>query len=128
MKPRKPSLLTFLAVGLAAPFVIPPVTVIEVTSPGPESVQVDGWTGSGGAGSRSGFQGRATPFRVAVRGSEIQAAFTTPGEQARLHVQATRRRAWVPLVSVSGDGTDVSLAGHSHHLELTARTSPALRP
>ena len=128
MKPRKPPLLTFLAAGLVTPLVVPPVTVIEVTSPAAQSVQVDGWTGASKTGSRAGFEGRATPFRIAVWGGDIQAAFTVRGERAKLHVRATRRRAWVPLVAVAGDGTDVSLAGHSHHLELTARTNAALRP
>lgn len=114
-------LLAFATVCAVSPFVMAPVTVIDVSGASTEDVEVQGWLLTEDGESREGLESRTTPFRVVVRGSEVEARFVTEGGADRLQVRAVRKRAWIPVVRVAGDGRSVSVEGSDNHLGLRAQ-------
>ena len=121
MKRRKISFLAFGAICAVTPFVVRPVTVVELTASSPEEVRVSGWTQMGETGPRTGLEARTTPFRLVFKGTGIRAHFTSREDGQRFQVRAARKRAWLPLVRVGGKGSVISLESTGAHLRLTAR-------
>ncbi len=121
MKRGKLSFLAFAAICAVTPFVVRPVTVVELTAASPGEVHVTGWTQMGEAGPRTGLEARTTPFRLVFKGRGLRAHFSSREEGQRFQVRAARKRAWLPLVRVGGAGATISLESTGAHLRLSAQ-------
>ena len=121
MKRRKSSLLAFGVFCAITPFVVRPVTIVEVTGASSGKVQVHGWTQIDEAGPRMGLEPRTTPFRLVLKGADVQARFATQGDGQRFEVRAVQKRAWIPLVRVGAVGSTISLEGRGSFMGMRAR-------
>lgn len=121
MKKRKTSLLAFGAICAITPFVVRTVTVIDVTAASTEEVQVHGWTQMDEASPRVGLEGRTSPFRLVMKGADMRAHFTAQGDGEMFEVRAARKRAWLPLIRVGGEGSTISLESTNSNLRMTAQ-------
>ena len=121
MKRKMSSLLAFGAVCAITPFVVRPVTIVEVTAASTGGVQVHGWIQIDETGPRVGLEPRSTPFRLVLKGADVQARFTTQEEDQTFEVRAVQRRAWIPLVRVEAVGSRISLDGRGSHMGMRAR-------
>jgi len=121
MKRRMASFLAFGAICATTPFVVRPVTVVQLTAASAGEVQVSGWTQMDESGPRTGLEARTTPFRLVFKGNDMRAHFTSREDGQRFEVRAARKRAWLPLVRVGGKGSVISLESTGAHLRLTAQ-------
>jgi len=124
MRLRKKKMSSALALGvvcLISVFLVKPVIIVDVTGASSRRVQVEGWTQTDAGGPRVGLEGRSTPFRLVLKGPDVQASFTTPDEDQRFEVQAVQKWAWLPRVRVQAAGSRISIFGNGSHLGLRAR-------
>lgn len=121
MRKKIGSFLAFGTVCVISTFLVKPVTVVEVMGTSSGQVQIEGWIQTDQSGPRVGLEGRTTPFRLALQGTDVQARLTARVKNQRFQVRAVQKRAWVPLVLVQAAGSRISLDGKGSHLGMRAR-------